>query len=455
MVDVKIYIDGAGSQDQVGTQNPDSNGAPSYINYVEFINENFSVYDKQSGSSFKVRMTPGEFWHDAGIVPPPGLIIDPRIVFIPDAGRNGQWLAVQLDQGRRVMMATTSPLDPLADPGKGKWKGQAFSLPGNDFTMLGYDATGVYIGSNCGSEQDEGRSPYIVIIPRSKALAYPPQVGSNDIRIIGPLSKDYGYNLYPAIDQTGAAWPVATAIGVDNVGKKHLTFSLISMQSMDIVSHGMIEVEPFQPLLQSNIVKQPDPLAYGRLVWGADGIITAPMSDGFNIWVAQTVLKPDDPRPEGAMAVRWYRLYIDPVTRIPGLARWGEIAMPNYDFFNPSILSFGKDDYTVISLSRSGGSLTPKDPSDPMCGNVGAYVALVLEKSEAGTQPPLVVVKSGQAPNFYAPPYGRWGDYSTIFRDPDPALSRRVWIVNQYVKTGGDGTSQWCDAIAAIDVPPL
>ena len=451
-----ILFNGAGSQDQAKltglSEQPDSNGAAGYSYFVEFINDVFSIYDKETGSLVGSRAPDTQFWQAAGIVRPAS-IVDPRIVFIPDTGRNGQWLAVQLDLGNRVLMATTDPDDPYCDPSLGKWKAQAFDLPGNDFSMLGYDLNGIYIGVNSGAPPAPGeeRWPQIVFIPRAKALAYPPQVTQGDIKIMGPMSKyEYGENLYPMIDRSGAGWPYATAIGVDNDTKSQLTFSLISAQFGEILSHGKIEVPAFEPAPRGFRVKQPG--AYQAVWWYAGSIISAPMGDGFNIWLAQTVVKPGGGT-LGTLAVRWYRLYIDPMSRQPGLAATGEIYQDGYDHFNPSILSFGKDDYTVISLSRSGSS--NPNPNDPACGNLGAYVALVRETPSGGSTSQVFPVRSGLVPNYMMPlpnPY-RWGDYSTICRDPDPAHPRRVWIVNQYALQGGQNTSAWCDAIAAIDVP--
>jgi hypothetical protein len=450
-----ICFNGAGSQDQAKltglSQQPDSNGAANYRYYVEFINSVFSVYDKETGVLVGNRVTDTNFWTAAGIANP-SLIVDPRIVFIPDAGRYGQWLAIQINIGYRVLIATTDPNDPQSDPTLGKWKASAFDLPGNDFTMLGYDLNGIYIGVNSEAPPTppgDDRWPQIVFIPRANALAWPPQVGSDVIKIMGPMSKyQYGQNLYPTIDRSGAGWPYATAIGVDNVTKSHLTFSLISAQFGEILSHGKIEVPAFEPAPMGFRIKQPG--AYQAVWWYGGSIIAAPMGDGFNIWLAHTVLKGDIV--SGTLAVRWYRLYIDPMSRMPGLAATGEIYQDGYDHFNPSILSFGKDDYTVISLSRSGNARP--DPNDPACGNIGAYVALVRE-TPSGPTTQVFPVRSGLVPNYMMSPQHqyRWGDYSTICRDPDPARSRRVWIVNQYALKGGQSTSEWCDAIAAIDVP--
>jgi hypothetical protein len=200
------------------------------------------------------------------------------------------------------------------------------------------------------------------------------------------------------------------------------------------------------PVTQGFRVKQP--FQNSNVMFDDSGIVAAPTGGGFDIWVAHTVLN----ERYGSLAVRWYRLYIDPVTRIPGLAAWGDIFQPHYDHFNPSILSFGKDDYTIVSLSRSGDYSTPQDPNNLACGNLGAYAALVRE-TQSGPTFSVVPLRSGQAGN-YVPQGGaiRWGDYSTICRDPDPGHARRVWTINQFVLQGGETTSQWCDAIASIEL---
>jgi hypothetical protein len=448
---------GASSLDQQSLRGlsftPDSNGAASYSYFVEFINTVFSIYDKQTGTLVASRVTDTQFWQAAGISRPSN-IVDPRVVFIPNAGRNGQWLAVQLDLGYRVLIATTDPHDPLADPRLGKWKASAFDLPGNDFTMLGYDLNGVYIGTNTSNTPPtpppppkDKRSPQIVFIPRAKALAYPPEVGPDDIKITSPLHyEEFGDSLYPAIDQSGVGWPYETLIGIDNLSRKHLTFSLFSPQFREILSFGTIEVDPFQPVPTGYRVKQPSSDAFNAVIWANDGLVSAPMADSFNIWVAQTVYREH----YGSLAVRWYRLALDTQSRMPSVAASGEIFQPFYDCFNPSILSFGKDDYTVVSLSRGGnGNRVPIDPGDPMCGNLGAYVALVRE---ADPTPQIFPLQSGLVPNYFPPRGQRWGDYSTICRDPNPG-TRRAWIVNQYALQGGQSESQWSDIIAAIDLP--
>jgi hypothetical protein len=351
--------------------------------------------------------------------------------------------------GKRVLIATTDPQDPT--PGVASWKASVFDLPGNDFPMLGYDANGIYISVNSSvapstppAPPQGQRSPQFVFIPRAKALAYPPDV--DDIKVIGPLHyEDFGDNLYPVIDQSGGNLPYGTLVGIDNVSKSHLTYALFSPQSGKIEKYGKIEVTPFEPVNMGTRVSQPD--AFHSVIWSGEGPVAAPISDGSNIWLAQTVFRVNEQR----LAVRWYRLAIDPQTRVPSLAYSGELFQPFYDYFNPSILSFGKDDYTVVSMSRSGnGQPVPKDPNNPLCGNLGAYVALVTEAT-IGYE--TFVLQSGQIPNYVPQNGQRWGDYSTICRDPDPANGRKVWIINQYALKDGASTSQWGNVIASVDVP--
>ena len=449
---VSIRFSGAGSADQkeLGSSpfTPDCNGAAGYRYFVEFINFVFSIYEKSTGALVN-RVSDTRFWQAAGIAQPLN-IVDPRIVFIPDAGRNGQWLAVQVDLGNRVFIATTDPHDPYCDPSLGKWKATAFDLRGNDFPMLGYDQRGVYISVESSepptppSPPSDKRSPQIVFIPRIYALDYPPYVGP-EAKVIGPLNyEQYGDSLYPAISSSRAAWPYQTLIGIDNISKRHLTFALFSPESRAVLSHARIEVDAFTPIPRGNFVKQPVSDGISKVYWFNQGIVAAPMSDDYNIWLAHTVVS------GGNLAVRWYRLRLDTVTRIPHLAASGEISKLRFDCFNPSILSLGKDDWTVVSFSRSGTVGTSRDPNNGDCGNIGAYAALVRED---GSQPLICTLKSGQASDYMNIPSQRWGDYSTICRDPDPKNPRRVWTVNQYVEQGGSSTSQWRNVIAAIDLP--
>ncbi len=439
-------FDGTSGKDLGGlTFTPDSNGAVDRRYFVEFLNGAFAIYDKATGTLVR-RVTDIQFWQEAGIAAP--VTCDPRIVFIPDAGRRGQWLAVQFYLGYAVYIATTDPQDPLTDPGLKKWKASEFPLIGNDATMLGYDLDGIYIGSNTSERDGLPRAPQMVLIPRANALAWPPRVGAGDIKVIGPLRTSGWPNfLCPVMDRSGMGWPYEVALSVNYWSGKHLVFALISHQFRDIVSHGQIEVPPFKPVPAGHAVQQPYSYTGLRAIFGNTSIVAAPMGDGFNIWVAHTVLKPD----YGPLVIRWYRLAIDPRTGFPVLAATGEIGRNGYDCFNPSILSFGKDDTTVVSFSRSGNPTTPSDPDDPACGNIGAYVALVRESDP--NRPEVFVVRSGKANNYIPDRTLRWGDYSTICRDPDPAHPRRVWTINQYVLQGGAADSRWAEVIASVDVP--
>src|SRR5215813_1907657 len=264
---------------------PDCNGAVNNRYFVEFINDAFSIYDRETGALVGKRVSDTDFWVQAG-VSDPSLIVDPRIVFIPDAGRGGQWLAAQINIGYRVLIATTDPNDPQADPSVGRWRAAAFDLPGNDFTMLGYDLKGVYIGVNSEAPPAPGdeRWPQLVYIPRENALAYPPRLGPDVVKVMGPLpKKEYGENLFPMIDQSGAGWQYATAIGIDKAHGQ-LTFSLISPQFGEILSHGTIAVPPFVPITTGFRVKQP--FNDSNVMFDDSGIVAAPTGGGFDIWVA-------------------------------------------------------------------------------------------------------------------------------------------------------------------------
>lgn len=249
------------------------------------------------------------------------------------------------------------------------------------------------------------------------------------------------------MDRSGIGWPYEIALSVNYWSGKHLVFGLISHQFRDILSQGEIEVPPFKPVPAGHAVLQPYAWSGLRALFGNTSIVAPPMRDDFDIWGAHTALKPD----YGPLVIRWYPLAVDPRTGLPGLAATEEIGLPRYDCYNPSILSFGKDDTTVVSFSRSGSPDTSSNPDDPACGNIGAYVALVRES--APNNPEVFVVRSGKANNCIPDRTLRWGDYSTICRDPDPAHPRRIWLINQYVLQGGEADSRWGEVFASVDVP--
>jgi hypothetical protein len=375
---------------------PDPNGAVNASSIVELTNDFFTIYDKASGGEAAPRMDAKTFWLYAGIPDFRGGVVDPRLLFLPDARPQGRWLAVQLDLGNRVLIATSNPDNPTIDPRYRQWKGAAFDFAGNDFTMLGYDARWVYIGTNV--ESGQSRMPKIAVIPRAKALAWPPLVGPNDVKFIGPLDpKDYGIYPYPVIAPQGDG-TVGLMIGIDTVTRSHLAWSLIANGT--IADHGKIAVPSFYTVPAGYMLKQPYDRdgTESRVYFNNDGVVAAPTADASNVWLAHTISSTPNPRGDNQqLGVRWYRLAIDPVSRQPSLAKCGDIGYRCYDHFNPSILSFGKDDYT---------------------------------------------------PNVKQ----RWGDYSTICRDP--TNPRTAWMFNQYVTQGGPSTSRNCDVMARMDLPP-
>src|SRR5215472_2193502 len=88
---------------------PDPNGAVNASYIVEFTNDFFTIYDKATGAEAAPRMAAKTFWLYAGIPDWVGGVVDPRLLFLPDAGPEGRWLAVQLDLGHRVLIATNNP----------------------------------------------------------------------------------------------------------------------------------------------------------------------------------------------------------------------------------------------------------------------------------------------------------------------------------------------------------
>lgn len=476
-------FNGTDSQFANSTMPPDSGGTVSLSHYVEFLNGVFTVYDKFTHVKL-AQLTDSEFWSQAGISDPRGLV-DPRVVFVPKAGKygQGQWLVVQLNMGHAVYVACTDPKHKYPSPMPGQWQAAQFDLPGNDFTQVGFDGTGIYLTvqksmsqadkpdakpdlepdtadnkqataetANSANEVKEGafgRWSQFVFMPQASILAFPPQVGPDSgLKIFDPLNPDvYGSGLYPVADMTGSAWEFAHFVCVNNITRRHLTYSKMMVPQRVLVSHQSIPIQPVE-IMPFTRVKQPAGSAADRVTYYVADIAAAPQSDGFNIWLTHTIKKND------CLAVRWYRLAIDPVTRDLSLANWGELYDKNrhYDYYNSSIASFGKDDYTVICFSRSGDSTTSSAPNDPNCGNIGAYAAIIRED---GSEPTIVPIQSGLANNFLPRPqqdFARWGDYSTIWRDPD-YNSRNMWLINQYVSQGGS-SSQWCEIIGCLHVDP-
>ena len=470
-------FNGTSSNFTKSSQPPDSNGAVGPAHYVEFLNGVFTVYDKSSHSKL-AQITDQEFWRQAGIANP-GLLVDPRVLYVPKAGKygHGQWLVVQLEFGHKVYLACTDPKHAYPSPLPGNWKASQIDMRGCDFPQVGYDGRGIYltvesatsaegkdiaaapseqaatpeaVGAEAEDTAGAGRWSQFVYMPQVSALAFPPQLGPDSgIKIFEPLDPaKYGTGIYPVADATGSEWKTANFICANNETLKDLTYVKMLPEQRAIVSHTNIPVKPWE-FMPFTYVKQPDPAGQQKVAFYSSNIDAAPVSDGFNVWLTHSIMR------FGSLAIRWYRLAIDPVTRDLSLANWGELADPrgHYDYFNASIASFGKDDYTVICFSRSGDSTTSSDPNDPNCGNLGAYAAIIRED---GSAPTIVPIQSGLSNNFQplqGQRYNRWGDFSTIWRDTTNPEARSMWLINQYVAQGGS-SSEWCEVIANLQIDP-
>ena len=145
--------------------------------------------------------------------------------------------------------------------------------------------------------------------------------------------------------------PMKTLIGIDNLSKRHLTFSLFSPQFRDIVSHAKIEVEPFEPIPANYRVRQPASSGVGAVPWNNQGLVAAPMSDSFNIWLAQD----RHAQKYGSLVVVVGSQH-DPQTRMPG--RWWRRNLQAPLRRSTAILSFDNNDWT-IGVSRSAIFSTP------------------------------------------------------------------------------------------------
>ncbi|HZQ47532.1 MAG TPA: hypothetical protein VFC07_11000, partial [Verrucomicrobiae bacterium] len=162
---------------------PDCNGTVGPTDFVEFINDQFAIYDKATGVN-TVRISALDFWSSAIPGFPSSLdVSDPRIIYDPSCQR---WFASMVDLDPNAIDPTVENNDFLlavsvtSDPA-GDWKGFRFRASPSgvkfaDFPTLGVDKNAVYLSGDFFHGSTSPIGPGLVSIPKADLLLATPTI---------------------------------------------------------------------------------------------------------------------------------------------------------------------------------------------------------------------------------------------------------------------------------------
>jgi hypothetical protein len=393
----------------------DANGAVGPNHFVQFLNGNFTVFDKRTGGSV-LKVTDESFWANAGVTLAALLSIsDPRIVFDTYSQR---WFALMIDlrvsarspQTNRFLIAVSENTDPSK-----VWHGAAIradSVHGYfaDFPTLGIDEKGVYLSGDLFDRFGNSVGPLVMAFPKPGLLDIPINVSSRISS--GQLSyTTRGQILQPAVT-TGHPSTPELLLSVGDIG-------------VDFASHNTLILSPVRNGTNGTLLDNPVPIivpAYQIPInpvqpGGSDNLDDGDARIGAAVRrVGDLVYAVHAIQTNNHAAIRWYKL--DAVTR--SLLQAGTITETNLDLFYPSIAA-NENGNVVIGCNGTSPDVF-----------VSSFAIVGVTVNGQLTFESLRLLKSGIVSYDLHDSSGtsRWGDYSATSLDPsDPS---RFWTIQMY-----------------------
>ena len=412
---------------------PDSNGAIGPLQFTEFINGRFSVFDKVSGVRVQT-LSDVAFWNNAGITFAGGAgVSDPRIVFDPLSGR---WFASQIDYdlanlaSNRFLLAVS-----VTNDATGAWRGLAWQAdPGGSFTdypRLGLDAKGVYLTGNQFSPSEAFLGVLLTSIPKADLLLDVPTVSNRTCSGVLPVSAR-GFTLQPvlnfnptnnaefvlSVESDGGDFLNHSNLFSFTVSNADTATATFSASSQTLVPNYFVPLNPPQP----------------------DGLSTLDDGDvrigGYVVQVGDDVYATHAVEQGTRAVVRWYRLGASDHL----LRESGTISDTNLDLFYPS-LAVNPNGVVVIGFNGTSTNTF-----------VSSYAVAGRTINGQTTFGGKVLLKAGVA-NYQRSAGGvRWGDYSTT--TVDAANPSHFWTIQEFPSAANIWSTQVTELIVT-ETPPV
>ncbi len=376
---------------------PDTHGSIGPNHFVETVNRNFAVYDRNTGDEL-MNVFLGSFL--------PGSNGDPRVIFDHHSGR---WVVIVSDFDSRIYIAVSLTDDPM-----GSWYKSSFRVSQEfdtgcfpDYPTLGVDDDGIYVTAymvGCGMS--------IFVIEKAPLLEATPGFGA--ISAFRGLSG--GGAIQPAVTfgDSGGEWFVSYRSST-TLRIQQLMGSITNpvLQNYAPVSIAIASFPPDAPALGSSV----------PLDTVGNRIMNAVYRNG-SIWACNTVYA------NGRSGCQWYE--IDATTRL--VVQQGLVDSPSLYYFFPSI-AVNATGHVAMGFSGSSASeyastyYTGRSPSDP-----------------PGMMAPPVLYRAGQAPLNVIDGAGRnrFGDYS--FTSIDPQDDQTFWTIQEFAHS----TNIWGTEFAVL-----
>jgi hypothetical protein len=431
-------FDGAALSGNNGYAPPDNAGGVGPGEIAQLINGGYAVYDKMNGTLVQQK-SGRQFWIDAGIDPGPGIAnlgaFNQRILYDPSEGR---WIAAALtgeSVDNYVLVARSETADPA-----GAWK--AVSFLGNaggigrfaDFTRLGVDANGVYIGTNNFTSNTAGGEPANVSlfsVPKADLMAGVPTLANmTRFDAVNQFPYIVGSTPNPVINfgPVGNHAPVlATAFPPNRLSRIDL-INTAAAGATKSATVTQITVNSYAP---PPLAAQPD---------GTREIVTIDQRIKANIYqVGNVIYAVHDVKVGNNVGIKWYK--INEATN--QLIQEGILSHPDYDYFQASIAANADGD-VVIGFNRSGLVAD---------GQLSIFAAVGTTSAGVTTFDAPFLVKASTVDDYHYVD-NRWGDYTTTVVDP---LNPKVfWTFQEYALEELAPLSDewaWATQVSQIIVP--
>ena len=384
---------------------PDTDGAIGPNHYVETVNRNFAVYNKDTGGEL-INILLGSFL--------PGSNGDPRVLFDHHSGR---WFVIvtDFDATASIFLAVSLTDDPTGDWFKTSFVTAQGSDSGYwpDYPTLGVDANGIYTAAYMVG----GYGMTIFALDKAPLIAPTPSLGTitafRSLPWEGAIQPAHTYGT-PAGEYLVSVYG-SSALRVRRVNPPLTAPTLTEM--------GTVAVPSFSD--------PPDAPALGSdtpLNTVGDRPMMSVYRDG-SLWTCHTI------NISGRAGCRWYE--INPATT--SLIQSGNVADSSLYYFFPSI------------MVNEAGSLAMGFSGSNASQYAACYYTGRLASDPAGEMAPPVMYKEGTGPQNNVDGYGRnrWGDYS--YTTLDPVDHSTFWTIQEY----GHESNIWGTYVGVLSIANL
>ncbi len=418
---------GTGNGYTVNSAPPDTNGSVGATQYIQWVNEAFAVFDKNTGAMVGSPKLGNTLWAGFGNGCASNNDGDPIILWDKISQR---WFATQFS------VSTTPYLQCIAvstsADATGTWNRYSYSYGTgfNDYGKFGVGPDAYYATYNIFNNGSTFAGAKLCAFNRSAMVAG----SAAPLQICSQLSTSFGGVLPADFDGTtpaaGTPWYFA------NFGTNSLNFWKMSVNwtagTGSLTGPTNVAVASFSKacgggtcIVQPGTSQQLDSLA-DRLMYRLQNMTLA---DGSKHLVVNHSVAVSTGKRTSTSGVRWYDINVSGTN--PVIARQGTFT-PDAAYRWMGSAAMDKVGNIVIGYSKSSSSVFPSV----------FYTVIPAGSSTASAETQLLAGGGAQQRSL-----ARWGDYSAASLDSDGCT---VWFTTEYLKA--NGTFNWSTFIQPVKV---